>query len=454
MTILGAIIGLSAFLSAIAYPPLALAIYMVFSIDEAFGTGIVVTGGYFSYLVMFSAALASAISLYQLMQRANLNRKNRRLFVAGSIAMATIFWIGASVFISGDTIRSVMEKMAGCGISSIIIVFAYYDRVWLYRWLVLAVLANVFLSFVSFAYPGSRLDFSGGGEGLAPQQSVLSLEEIKEGNFGKQSAQFINPVNTNFYGIVAVLLGLWMVKTFRPLLFFLGLLAVGMGVFVAMNSLMRALLLGMMGSLIITIVWRCVKSSSLLVVFLLCGVIGSFFASSFVVGLADSLSGTSLGKHYLSYEDGLDYRLKAISNSPLLIAESPIFGFGSTKYINQRIDQVPHQHFLSSTLIYGLPVGLSMLYFTWISLAPSFQFFRAQNTADTKKNLMTLVFIPSFSVCLGWMTLALNLSNGSSPSPSGALGWICTGVAALPWLLRERKTKPDLIKPELDAGDA
>jgi hypothetical protein len=439
---IGYAIALTSLIAAFCFPPLALFLYMLFSWQEAWGMGLGTIGaGVPSYTLALAASIAGVMSLVRLWSNKNLDANHQRLFVLGALAMATILWMGVSYCVGGGSLRGCLELMSRSGIYAVIVTAAYFNNPWARRLFVAIVFIHVGLSFLIFTMPDGPWGRVKSLGQMHMDKNSVGGTELMQGEYRKDMAQFSNPTQTCFHAMVGLFLGVWFVRSLRPLLMGIGFCAAIAGVLVAANTVMRGVILGAVVAGGIVIFRSALKSWLRLVFFLAVVGLSIMFAGQAVSRSAEKWVDTAVGSYFLNLDASMEYRVQAIFNVIPVILTHPVFGIGSLENFGITESAFPHQSPFAGATLYGLPVGCAAALFLWWGVCATFRLKqRTENSGGGGRSclLEQVTNDMSLLIALGWLVAALNLSNGSYLSPGGALGWICAGAACLPWAVRSK----------------
>ena len=85
--------------------------------------------------------------------------------------------------------------------------------------------------------------------------------------------------------------------------------------------------------------------------------------------------------------------------------------------------------------MYGLPAGVCLLFITWWAVSPNLIRRRIAELPGFRRPEQHL------ARAIGWVVLAMALTNGMS---AGMFGWICLGVACMPWVYSVHGLRPTM----------
>jgi hypothetical protein len=419
-----------------AYPPLALLLFVFLDQTSTLGTAAAMPFSAYTSRMVWGGLLGAALtSILQLHKTCNAGPGERFAWRVGMVCVLMIFLIRISIMI-GTGQMGVQNDLVSAGPLTLIIVVAYLrDRRawWCFGFMLVVQLS---LSLYLIQSPESRLNAFNVELATLSDMGRYLIRKMEEGDAigSRLSAQFGNTITMATYAAVGVAAGLALLVASRRLrlgrkvaaiLAGIGLVAVG--AYLLGVSASRGAMIGLAFGILVHFCRA--RGPVRLPLF-----VGTLF-SVFVVAphLANLIPEDSplWGRFALLRTlEGEEYRLEAMRNAFDAIMSSPLLGTGDYfSAIDACRGYLPHIGPYAFAVIYGIPVGL-------LACVVLFWSAKSDLTAANKRaanSAPDLRALCAFGTIGCWTALGCIMTNGYS----GIVIYIALGVAMWPSVLRQ-----------------
>ncbi len=434
MLIVSLLLAVALIYLAVRYPPAMACAFMLCAFGETSGIGgnlrTLPISSVFGPLCFISTLVAFA----KIWRERRDDVFSRRVSLLALIALFGSLWAALAAFSVGSNLRDIGTTLFGTGMFGMVIALAYRRVRYAQALFVVLLLLQLGLSVLIITLPGGVFGQMNAGLFVSALDSGGSaagdMVGITEQGIARVSAQFANPVQLAFYGVVALIVG-WYLLTARSwgTRAAAGVLLL-LGGWATLHTIERGILIGLGTALLPAYLRSPLPLRTRLVkLFTLCAVIVCEGVATMAlfpndIRLPEPLTLVVAFFGRLGDSSEYDYRITALLGSIELIFTHPLFGVGTFEQLMRAQGLLPHQAMVFWSVTYGLPAGICCTLLLWFGMAATFA---------SRRRLYAHLPYRQTALCLllGWVVCAMALTNNMS---AGMFGWVCLAIAALAWV--------------------